>query len=62
MSLSLDSCVTFSGFDCVVPLSSEKGGFMGFMGEGACGWKGTLGVESGKILNSLSLCPSSLAL
>lgn len=29
MLLSLDSCVTFSGFDCMVPLSSQEGGFMG---------------------------------
>lgn len=45
MSLSLDSCVTFSGFDCMVPLSSEEGGFMG---GGSGGWKGTLAWNLGR--------------
>lgn len=30
MSLSLDSRVTFSGFVCLVPLSSEEGGMHGW--------------------------------
>lgn len=40
MSLSLDSCVTFSGFDCVVPLSSEEGGCVESVdGRELCGGK-----------------------